>query len=203
MIGIYKSELYDTRGEILISKQRYIIHVIRSLSREYNFDLNKNDFEDFESEIKLYLIKAINHICLNTEGQVIKYLDLTVKGYFRSFLKKYKSQTNNASLNDSKFSKDRNEKNTTTKIEDIAAPNDIFSNSLESSFSEEVVQALSCLSEEDFLFVHLRFQENYSEFELAEYFDINIKEVKSREATILSLLKDTPKLQTLNSKIRK
>lgn len=56
---------------------------------------------------------------------------------------------------------------------------------------------LKTLSQDDFSFIVLKFQEEYSDEELANYFKINIEEVKETEIRILSLLKDNPNVQIL------
>lgn len=113
LIGIYKSELYDSRSEILLRQKRYIYKTIYSLCSSYEIKVNNSNYEDFESEIKYYLLMVINRINLNENGQIIKYMDLTVKGYFRTYLKKYKKQNNSLSLDDAKYSsvKAQEEKN--------------------------------------------------------------------------------------------
>ena len=91
LIGIYKSELYDSRNEILLRQKRYIYKTIYSLCSSYEVKVNNSNFEDFESEIKYYLLMVIDRTNLNIYGQIIKYMDLTIKGYFRTYLKKYKN----------------------------------------------------------------------------------------------------------------
>lgn len=197
LIGIYKSRLYDSRNEILIRQKRYIYHTIYSLCRNYNIEVNKGNFEDFESEIKLYLITVINRTNLNVEGQIIKYMDLTIKGYFRTYLKRYKEQSGSLSLYDSKHSKDRETKNAKAMIDYIADPNNPFEDLDSASFSSNMMQILSNLQREDLLFIVLKFQENYTDIELAEHFKIKIEEVREKEIKILSLLKDNPNIQIL------
>lgn len=65
---------------------------------------------NFESEIKYYLLLIINRSNLNTEGQIIKYMDLSVKGYFREYLKKHNYAQTKISLDDAKFSSDKGTK---------------------------------------------------------------------------------------------
>ena len=89
LIGIYKSKLYDTRNDILTKQKNYIYNVIFSLCYEYNIKVNKRNFEEFSSEVTYYLLIVINRTYLNNEGQMIKYMDLTIKGYFRTFLGDY------------------------------------------------------------------------------------------------------------------
>ena len=93
LIGIFKSELYDTRNDILIKQDRYIYKVIYSLCSEYNIKINKTNLEEFISEIKYYLLLVINRTSLNNEGQIINYMNSTVKGYFRTYLKDYIKNT--------------------------------------------------------------------------------------------------------------
>lgn len=197
LIGIYKSGLYDSRKEILIRQKKYILNTIYSLCKNYNIKINRDNFNDFESEIKLYLITVINRTNLNIYGQIVKYMDLTTKGYFRTYLKQYQKQNNKLSLDDAKYSKDKGTRNAKTMIDFIADPNNPFENLDNVSFSSSMMKVLSNLEKEDLLFIMLKFQENYTDIELAEHFKLTIDEVKDKEFKILSLLKDNPSIQIL------
>ncbi len=195
-IGIYKSELYDSRNEILARQQKYIRHTIFSLCKNYRIDVNTNNFLDFESELKLYFIALINKISVNIYGQIIKYMDLTIKGYFRKYLKQYKIQNNCLSLDAAKYSNDGS-KTGKPLIDYIADSNNSYERLENTSFSSNMLEVLSTLSPEDLSFIILKFQENYTDIELSEYFKIDIEEVQKREVELLSLLKDNPNIKVL------
>lgn len=195
LICIYKSGLYDSRNEILIKQKMYIYNVIHSLCRAYSIEVNSSNFEDFESEIRLYLVAVINRINLNIYGQIVKYMDLTIKGCFREYLKNFKQQNNNYSLNVS--NRDNYSNNSKPLINRIADTSNLYKSSEDTTFSSTMMQVLSSLSQEDVSFVMLKFQENYTDDELADYFKINIDEVKEKEFKILSLLKSNPNVQML------
>lgn len=197
LIGIYKSGLYDSRNEILIKQKKYIYHTIYSLCRNYDIKVNSSNFEDFESEIKLYLITVINRVSLNIHGQIVNYMDLTIKGFFREYLKQYKKQNDNISLNNAKYTEDKKTEVKETMIDYIADPNNPFESLEETSFSLTMMQILSDLPQEDVLFIMLKFQENYTDVELANYFEISIEKVKEKEISILSLLKNNIDIQVL------
>lgn len=200
LIGIYKSKLYDSRNEILISRKNYLNHTIFSLCKAYNIDINKNNFEDFQSEIKLYFIKFIDRTCLNNPGQIIKYMDLTVKGYLRKYLKDYYNRRNVISLNQSKYSK--NDEHSPTLIENIEDSNQTFEVFDKSEFSSEMLAILADLDKEDMLFINLKFLEDYTDYELSKYFKMSITEVRNKEMEILSLLRDKPDIAKLKIKRR-
>ncbi len=197
LIGIYKCKLYDTRNEILLKQKRYIYHTMYSLCRNYGVEVNKSNMDDFLSEIKMYLIIVINRTNLNNYGQILKYMDLTIKGNFRTYLKQYKKQNGDLSLNDTKYSKDRGTKNAKSRIDYIADPNNSYEDLEVSAFSSSMMQILSDLSKQDMLFIMLKFQENYNDDELAEYFNFTLEEVREKEIGILTLLKDNPGIKRM------
>ena len=200
LIGIYKSELYDSRNEILLRQKKYINKTIFSLCRNYEIKVNSSNYEDFESEIKYYLLMVINRINLNIYGQIIKYMDITIKGYFRIYLKKYKKQNNSLSLNDAKFSIDRVTRKEKLKIDYLADPI-VPSESLDNtSFSSNMMQVLSTLPPEDLSLIMLKYQENYNNEELARHFNQTINEIKQKEVKILSLLKNNDNVKSLKRK---
>lgn len=201
LIGIYKSELYDSRNEILLKQKRYIYKTLHSLCSAYEVNINHSNFEDFESEIKYYLLMVINRTNLNICGQIIKYMDLTVKGYFRTYLKKYKNQNKVLSLDDGKYSRDKGTKKEKPRIDYISDPINPYENTDHLSFSSDMMRVLSSLSSDDLSMIMLKYQENYNDNELAEYFHLSIDEIKEKEYSILSSLKNSSNIQILK-KIR-
>ncbi len=197
LIGIYKSELYDSRNEILLRQKKYIYKTIFSLCSNYEVKVNNSNYEDFESEVKYYLLTLINRTNLNIHGQIIKYMDLTVKGYFRTYLKKYRKQNNSLSLDDAKYSSDKGTKREKSKIDYMADPNTPYETVEDTSFSSDMMQVLSTLSPEDLSFIILRYQENYSDNDLAKHFNLTIDEIKQKEIEILSLLKNNDNVKVM------
>ena len=197
LIGIYKSCLYDTRNEILLRQKKYIYKTIYSLCNSYDIKIYNSNYEDYESEIKYYLLKVIDRINLNIEGQIIKYIDLTVKGYFRMYLKKYRKQINTTSLDDAKYLSDKGTRKEKSKLDYIADTNNSFKDNESNSFSSNMMKVLSTLSSEDLSFVMLKYQENYSDEELAQYFKLTLDEVSKKENEIISLLKNNDNVKVL------
>ena len=199
LIGIYKCELYDSRGEILKKENRYIYKIIYSLCDNYGIKINDN-LEDFQSEVKYYLLIVISRISLNTYGQIIKYIDLSVKGYFRTYLKEFIKQ-NSLSLDDAFYFEDRGTRKGKTKIEYLADSVNPYDELEPTSFSSNMLQMLSSLSSEDLSFIMLKYQENYTDEDLANHFNLTVAEIKQKEVEILSLLKNTYNAKTLRKKI--
>ena len=194
LIGIYKSELYDSRNEILLRQKRYIYKIIFTLCGFYEIKVNKSNYEDFESEIKYYLLTVINRINLNMEGQIIKYMDLTIKGYFRAYLKKYKKQESSLALDDAMYSTEKDTRKK-ARIDYIADASDSFENLESLSFSANMLEVLSSLPREDLTFIMLKYQENYSDEDLASYFNLTIDEINQKEINILSLLRNNDNIK--------
>ena len=197
LIGIYKSELYDTRTEILLKQKRYLNKIMFSLCQSYGIEINNNNYEDFNSEIKYYLLMVISRTNLNTPGQIIKYMNLTVRGYFRQCLKKYKQQNNDLSLDAPKFSKADETGKGKTRLEYIGNSDNHFDSIDEGNFSSTMLKALSSLPAEDLSFIMLKYQENYSDADLARHFNMTTEEIKGKEDGILLLLKNNNSIKTL------
>lgn len=197
LIGIYKSELYDSRKDILLRQKRYISSVIFTLCNYYQIKVNKNNYEDFESEIKYYLLLVVNRSNLNVHGQIIKYMDLTVKGYFRTYLKRYMKQNTSLSLDDTKYSNDRNSKKGKTISDYVADPKNQFEEPENNAFSESMMEVLSSLEPDDLSLIMLRYQEDYSDEELANHFHLSLDEINQKEIKILTLLKNDSNLKLL------
>lgn len=202
LIGIYKSELYDSRNEILLRQKRYISKTIFTLCSNYAVKVNNSNYEDFESEIKYYLLTVINRTNLNIYGQIIKYMDLTVKGYFRTYLKKYLKQNNSLSLDNAKYFSDKGTKREKSKMDYIADPYNPYEKTEDTAFSLDMMQTLSSLSSDDLSLIMLKYQENYSDDDLANHFNLTIDEIKQKEIEILSLLKNNDNVKVMR-KVKK
>ncbi len=200
LIGIYKSDLYDSRTEILLKQKKYISKMIFSLCRSYEIKVNSSNYEDFESEIKYYLLMVINRTSLNIYGQIIRYLDLTVKGCFRSYLKKYKKENNSISLNISRYSRDRDTNKEKPRIDYVTNPVNPYENLENAEFSSNMMEILSTLPPEDLTFIILKYQENYTDEDLANHFNLTINEIKEKEGEILALLKNNANIKLLRRK---
>ena len=200
LIGIYKSELYDSRNEILLKQKKYIYKTIFSLCRNYEIKVTSNNYEDFESEIKYYLLTVINRTNLNINGQIIKYIDLTVKGYFRTYLKKYLKENNSLSLDASKYSSDKGTRKVKTRIDYVIDPDNPYKKIENTSFSSDMMQALSTLTPENLSLIMLKYKENYSDDDLAKLLNLTIDEIKQKEIEILSLLKNNDSIKVMRKK---
>ena len=66
-----------------------------------------------------------------------------------------------------------------------------------------MMKVLSSLSSEDLSFIMLKYQENYSDDELANYFKLTIDEEKQKEMNILSLLKKDESIKVLTTQKQK
>jgi DNA-directed RNA polymerase specialized sigma24 family protein len=193
LIGLYKSELYDTRNIIISRMKNYIDKIIFSLCNEFNIKVDSNIYKEFESEIQYYLLLVINRTSLNNYGQIVRYMDLTVKGYSRKYISNYKETHNDLSLDEPVFSDDKENKATKTRIDYIEAKN----TEEDTSFSIDMMNVLSTLSKEDLSFVVLKYQENYNNEELAKHFKISLDEVKEKDIRILSLLRNNDDIKIL------
>ena len=197
LIGIYKSELYDSRNEILLRQKKYIYKTLHSLCNGYEIKANNSNYEDFESEIKYYLLMVINRTNLNIYGQMIKYMNLTVKGYFRTYLKKYRKQNNSLSLDDAKYSSNKGTRKEKSRIDYISDPNNPYETAKNTSFSSDMMKVLSSLSPEDLSLIMLKYQESYSDEDLSNHFNLTLDEIKQKEIEILSLLKNDDGVKVL------
>ncbi len=199
LIAIYKSDLYDTRNEILYLQRRYLNHLIYSLCDAYNIKVTRSNYSEFKSELTLYLIKIINHTCLNNLGQIIKYMDITIKGTFKIYLKEYLKSYHVVSLDTPRYQSDKGTSTSKTKLDYIASEP---STSEESSyFSKDMMSALSTLDKEDLDLIILKYQEDYSYSELATVYKTTEEEIKEREIRIITSLKDNDNIKRLQKKI--
>lgn len=199
LIGLYKCELYNTLSAMIIRQKGFINKVVLSLTREYDLTLSKDNFDFFENEVIYYFITAINRAFLPNAQQIIKYIDKFVKGSFRIYLKKVKQDMNCISLNQLQYNSSK-QSNHSEKIDYIKG-NLINGLASQVSFSEEMMSILKELNEDDLNFVILKFQEQYSNEELANYFNISINEVMEKENLILTRLRNNDKVKVLRRRL--
>jgi len=197
LIGIYKSELYDSRNDILLRQKKHIYKVLRSICENYKIKINNNNLEEFENEIKYYFLLAINNIVLNKKYQIIKYIDIVIRGRFKGYLRQYIDQKRQLSLDQNKFLNEKNARHETPRIDYVTKSNSLYKSHEKTLFGSDMMNALSSLSQEDLTFVILKYQENYSDDDLAIYFNLTLDEIKDKELEILSLLRSNEKIKKL------
>ena len=196
LIAIYKCELYDTRNELIEREKPYIKRIIYTLCTEYGIRYTKSNYEEFENEIKYYLLVLVSRTNMNNEGQIVRYLDLTVKGYFRTYLKKYKEEAQNYSLDDAMYQSEKGTRGEKARIDYIADQNN-SNKKKQSSLSSNMMRVLSTLPPEDLTLIMLKYQEDYTEEELSNYFSLTPEEIREKENQILSLLKTNKSVKKL------
>ena len=125
----------------------------------------------------------------NKEGQIIRYMDLSVKGYFRKYLKNYKMSHKTVSLDGAKYSSDKGTKKEKKLVDYISDNNNPYEEIGKEQFSSKMKSVLKNLPSDDLKFIILRFQENYDYEELSEILNITVEEVKKKELDILTKLK--------------
>lgn len=185
LVRLYKTNMYDSRSEILIRQKKYIYKVIYTLCSQFNISVNKDNLEDFKSEVELCLIELIERNFSNLTGEFIRYMDATIKGSFKGYLSSYKREYKELFL-DKKFNDSK------TTLNDLIADNnkEIEAVNLENNqFSDNILQILSNLDQASLNYILLRFQEDYSYEDLAILYKISIEEVKTMEDEILDLLR--------------
>jgi len=196
LVGMYKCGLYDARNEILLRQKKHIYKILYSICKSYGIKVNNSNLEEFENEIKYYLLKAINDTNSNIKGQIIVYIDRCMKGNFKKYLKQY-IQQKCLSLDDAMFLSNKRTRQEKPKIDYITSSSDLFRDRRKALFSPFLMKLLLTLAEEDLMFIILKYQENYSNDYLANYFDLTLDEVKEKETQILSYLRNNEEIKTL------
>lgn len=201
LIGIYKSKIYDSRNEILLARENYIKSIIRNTCRSYGVQISDNNFEDFKSELNLCLINVIDKISTNIKGQIIKFMDITLKGQFKKYLKKEIQQGRCIRLDDAKYAKDKNNSQKTLLIDTLEDKNANIEDQEKISFGKTMMQALSSLDEVDLRFIILKYQENYTNEELSAVFHIDVDAIEAKDATILKSLRKNETIKVMKKSI--
>ena len=124
-------------------------------------------------------------------------MDLTVKGYLRTYLKKHKKQNNSLSLDDAKYSSDKGTRKEKSRMDYIADSDNPYEKIENTSFSSDMMQVLSTLSSENLSLIILKYQEDYSDDDLANHFNLTIDEIRQKEIAILSLLKNNDSVKVM------
>ena len=189
LIGVYKAELYDTRLEIIERLKKYISKTVYSLCMSLDIKVNNDNFSDFESEVTYDILRVIDRSNLSNYGQIIKYIDLSVKGCFRTYLIKYKKYSSGISF--SNVCESDRILSRKIKMECESGIDNLYSEVDTSLFSQSMKEALLKLSSGDLEFIMLKYSGGYSNIELSNRFNLSSEEVAKREGRILSLLKNS------------
>lgn len=177
LVALYKCQILDTRDIILEIEEPFLQKIIRHVLSEYDISISFEQLHDALDELKVRSLEIIERNYSNLEGQVVRYFNSSIRGYFLQYMKNYLMHTDSL---DEEIGDDGK-----TKL-DILINKPVV---VEQFFSEEMRSILRELSEEEMRFVLLRFQENISYNELARLYHFSIEEVQKMEREILKNIK--------------
>ena len=86
-------------------------------------------------------------------------------------------------------------------IDFIADSNNSYLNIEDISFSSNMLEILETLPKDDLSLIMLKYQENYSDEELAYYLNLTVDEVRKKEIEILTLLKSNDSIKVMRKKL--
>ena len=181
MYAIYKCGLLDTRSIILAEEKNYFRGNIKAIM---SYDMNRERFEDLLSEQKACFINFLEKCNSNIVGQMIKYMDLTIKWHLKVYY--YKNHHRMVSLDEKIFDTSHQ-----TRL-DFYATKTVE----QSEFSDEMQAILASLPSEYLEFIVLRYQECYDDEELCIYYNCEAEELREKEINVLSYLKEKTNVQS-------
>ncbi len=183
LYALYKCNLYDTRYLIYLRQRKFFISRIISVCNLYDIQYDAYLIEEFESELKVSFLEAIEKVDINIAGAFFNYMKKFIEGSCKTLALKVKQRKLITSLDEPlKIHGNDSSKN---RIEFISAVNEDYNR-----FDDSTLSALSVLEPEEVTFIIQRYQNNYSLEELALYYNIAISELEQKEAEILNKLKN-------------
>ena len=177
-MALYKCQILDTRNVILEVEEPFLRKIIQSLLSQYDISISFEQFHDALDELKVRSLEIIDRNYSNLEGQVVGYFNSSIRGYFLQYMK---SNLMHIDSLDEEIKDDGK-----TRLDNLMSKPVV----VDQSFSEEMLDILKELSEEEIRFVLLKFQENISDEELARLYHFSLEEVQEMEKGILQNIKE-------------
>ncbi len=178
LMALYKCQILDTRNVILEVEEPFLRKIIQSLLSQYDISISFEQFHDALDELKVRSLEIIDRNYSNLEGQVVGYFNSSIRGYFLQYMK---SNLMHIDSLDEEIKDDGK-----TRLDNLMSKPVV----VDQSFSEEMLDILKELSEEEIRFVLLKFQENISDEELARLYHFSLEEVQEMEKGILQNIKE-------------
>lgn len=86
LYGIYKSGNINYLEKILEYEKYYLISLVLRTIKEYNFKINKSDYEDLFSEARIIFTKCITRNVFNNTGRILRYIEKSVTKQILTYL---------------------------------------------------------------------------------------------------------------------
>lgn len=190
LIGIYKSNLYDTRYLIILHQENYHYHLLISLMQSYSIYLTKEEKEDIINDTNLYLLELIELNNNNNIAMIISYLNKCIRGFIIGKLFLVIEQRREKSIYSPIYKKDSSKNN-------ILLIDKISDNQVEDIFGDEVKEVIKSLDYLSKKFIYYKFYECLSYEEISTILNISLDELKSLEKNILDRLSSNETLKKL------
>lgn len=190
LIGIYKSNLYDSRYLIILHQENYHHHLLISLMQNYSIYLNKEEKEDIINDTNLYLLELIDLNNNNNIAMVISYLNKCIRGFIIGKLLLIIEQRREKSIYSPVYKKDSSKK-------DILLIDKMSDNQVEDIFGDEVKEVIKSLDSLSKHFIYYKFYECLSYDEISTILNIPIEELKLLEKNTLERLSSNETLKKL------
>ena len=99
-----------------------------------------------------------------------------------------------------KYSNDKGTRKEKPLIDFIADSNNSYLDIEDISFSSNMLEILEALPKDDLSLIMLKYQENYSDEDLATYLNLTVEKVRKKEIEILTLLKNNDNIKVMRKK---
>ena len=194
LIGIYKSNLFDSRYLIVLHQEKLHYHILLEIMNYYNLDLSLDDKKDIINDTNLYLLELIEKNNNNNIAMVISYLNKSIRGFIYNKVLGFMKENLNISLY-SPIYNNKNSKNEKLLIDKITDERAV------SPFSDEVKEIISSLDSESQSFIYYKYYECLSNEEISSILNIGVDEVNAFEKCILERLSLNDTLKKLVKKL--
>ena len=191
LIGIYKSNIFDTRYLILLHQENYHNHILLGLISYYNLNINEEDKKDIINDTNLFLLELIEKNNNNNISMVINYLNKSIKGFIINRVLTFINQQSNISLYSPiyKNKNSKNEKVLIDKVSDAKINDNPFSSDV-----QKIICSLDSLSQS---FICYKYYKCLSNEEISRILNLDLVELSALEKSILERLYENESLKKL------
>lgn len=190
LIGMYKTNLFDTRYLILLHQENFHYHILLKLIDYYGLNLSEEDKTDIINDANLYLLELIEKNNNNNIAMVISYLTKSIRGFIFNRVLELMKQQGNISLY-SPIYKNKSSKNEKKLIDKIV------NKESDNPLSDEVREIICSLDSICQSFIYCKYYECLSNEEISNILNMNLDELDIFEKSILERLSENESLKKL------
>lgn len=191
LIGLYKSNLFDTRYLLILHQENYHLSRIRYFLNYYALQVGLAFEEELKDSLNLLLLELIDRNCNNEAGMIVSYLQKSIDGFILNYLLQYRIELSKVISLDTPIDNSSNSRKRVL-LDKVATKEELGDH-----FSGEMLELLNQLDDVEKSYILYKFQMCLPDEEIATLLKLSLEELEIFSKTVLLKLKESEGIKVL------